>query len=161
MKTQHQSCQKAVMKNEGASLDPKDQTLTDLVVLVFFFLLRVGEYTPSGTRVTRTMQIRRKDLQFWRKRSNGLMDRISPMATLANLLAADSITITLNNQKNGQRDATLHHNALPNNPLCPCKAAARRFVQMHLCDPHNANTILSLYAPNMSSHGASGKEEKK
>jgi hypothetical protein len=90
-----------VMKNEGASLDPKDQALADLVVLAFFFLLLVGEYTPSGTRVTRTTQIRRKDLQFWRKRPTGLMDRISPLATLADLLAADSVTITLDSQKNG------------------------------------------------------------
>lgn len=137
-----------VMKHEGASASPKDQALADLVVLAFFFLLRVGEYTPSGTRVTRTTQIRRKDLQFWRKRPDGIMDRISPLATRADLLAADSVTITLDNQKNGQRDATLHHDALPNNPICPCKAAARRFVQMRLCDPNNANAILSLYAPH-------------
>jgi hypothetical protein len=137
-----------VMKNEDASLDPKDQALADLVVLAFFFLLRVGEYTPSGTRVTRTTQIRRKDLQFWRKHPTCLMDRIPPLATLADLLAADLVTITLDNQKNGQRDATLYHDALLNNPLCPCKAAARRLAQMRRCDPPNANAILRLYAPN-------------
>jgi hypothetical protein len=137
-----------VMKNEGASQSPKDQALADLVVLAFFFLLRVGEYTPSGNRNTRTTQIRRKDLQFWRKRPTGLMDRISPLATLQELLQADAVTITLDNQKNGQRDAVLHHEALPNNPLCPCRAAARRFDRMRLCDPHNANAILSRYAPN-------------
>ena len=36
------------MKNEGAPLNLKDQALTDLVVLAFFFLLRVSVYTPSG-----------------------------------------------------------------------------------------------------------------
>jgi integrase len=137
-----------VVKHEGTSRDPKAQALADLVMLAFFFLLRVGEYTPSGTRTTRTTQIRRKDMQFWHKRPNGLMDRLSPLATLADLLEADSVTITLDNQKNGQRDAVLHHEALPHNPLCPCKAAARRFVSMRLCDPTNANAILSLYAPN-------------
>jgi integrase len=139
-----------VMKHEGASSGPKDQA--HLAVLAFFFLLRVG------TRVTRTTQIRRKDLQFWRKRPDGIMDRISPMAARADLLAADSVTITLDNQKNGQRDAALHHDALPNNPICPCKAAAQRFVQMRLCDHNNANAILSLCAPHkcVSAHNTAG-----
>jgi hypothetical protein len=136
-----------VMANEGASTDPKDRALADLVVRAFFFLLRVGEHTPSGTRTTRTTQIRRKDMQFWRKLPNGLMGRISPLATPADLLEATAVTITLDNQKNGQRDAVLHHDSIPNNPLCPCKAAARRFIQMRLCAPTDANAILSLYAP--------------
>jgi hypothetical protein len=91
-----------VMKNEGASLDPKDQALADLVILAFFFLLQVGKYTPSGTQITRTTQIRRKDLQFWRKHPTVLMYQISPMTTLPDLLTADSVTTTLDNQKNGQ-----------------------------------------------------------
>jgi len=76
------------------------------------------------------------------------MDRLSPLSTLADLLTADSITITLDNQKNGHRDAVLHHEALKNNALCPCKAAARRFIAMRQADPTNPNAILSLYAPN-------------
>ena len=53
------------MQNEGASRVPKDQALADLVVvLAFFFLLSVGQYTPLGNRKTRTTQVRRKDLQF-------------------------------------------------------------------------------------------------
>jgi hypothetical protein len=75
------------------------------------------------------------------------MDSWVDLATLADLLLeADSVMITLDNQKNGQRDAVLHHEALRNNPLCPCKAAARRFVSMRICDPNNTNAILSLYA---------------
>jgi hypothetical protein len=149
-----------LMQNEGASRDPKDQALADLVVLAFFFLLRIGEYMPSGNCNTRTTQIRRTDLQFWRKLPTGIMDRISPLATLAGLLQADAVTITLDNQENGQRGAVLQHKALPNNPSCLCRAAARRFVSMRLCgDPHNANAILSLYAPHkhiLATHMAVG-----
>jgi integrase len=137
------------MRNEGASIDPKETAVADLVVIAFFFLLRVGEYTPPSTdRRTRTTQIRRKDLQFWKRQPSGLITRLSPMTPLANLLTADSVTITLDNQKNGQRDATLHHEALPTNPLCPVRACARRFAQIRLCDPLNPNAILSLYAPH-------------
>ena len=62
---------------------------------------------------------------------------------------ADTVTITLHNQKNRQRDAVVHHEALPKKPLCPCGAAARRFISMRLCDPYNANAMLSLlYTPH-------------
>ena len=74
------------------------------------------------------------------------MDRLSPLLTLANLLRADSVSSTLDNQKNEQRDAVLHHEALPSNPLCPCKAAACRLAVMRLADPTNPNAIISLYA---------------
>ena len=36
------------MKKEGTPKSPKDQALADLVVLAFFFLLRVGKYTPRA-----------------------------------------------------------------------------------------------------------------
>ena len=71
------------------------------------------------------------------------MDRLSPLSTLADLLTADSVTVTLGYQKNGQRNAVLHHEALKHNPLCPRKAAARRFVAMRQADPTNPNAILS------------------
>ena len=75
------------------------------------------------------------------------MDRIFSLATLASLLLqASPVTITLDDQKNGQMDAVMHDKALPNNPLCPCRAAARQFVSMHIADPNNSNEILSIYA---------------
>jgi hypothetical protein len=63
-------------------------------------------------------------------------------------MAADSVTITLDKEKNGQRDATLYHDAIPTNPLYPVKAAARRFVQVRTCDPTNNNTTISLCTPH-------------
>ena len=137
-----------IMQHEGASADARHRAAADLVVIAFFFLLRVGEYTPPArNRRTRTTQIRRKDMQFWKMQPNGLACRLSHMATLDTLLQADAVTITLDNQKNGQRDATLHHDSLPTNPLCPVQAAARRFVQARTCDPTNPNALISLYAP--------------
>jgi hypothetical protein len=58
-----------IMKHEGASLDPKDRALTDLVVLIAFSscFKSVGEYTPpGGDRQTSNTQICRKDMQFWK-----------------------------------------------------------------------------------------------
>ena len=41
------------------------------------------------------------------------------------LLQADSVTLWMDNQKNGQRGATIHHTACPG-WFCPVKALARR-----------------------------------
>jgi hypothetical protein len=66
---------KDIGKNEGASVDTKDQALADPVVLALFFLLRVGKHAPSsGNQVTPATLIRSKDLQSWSKCPNGLMD---------------------------------------------------------------------------------------
>ena len=134
-----------VMKNEGASQSPKDQALADLVVLTFFCLLRVGEYTPRAALKDAPPKSGEMICSF-----GGSVHQVSWTdflhfpRILADLLTADSVTVTLDNQKNGQRDAMLHHEALPNNPLYPCKAAVCRFVAMHQADPSNPNAILSL-----------------
>ena len=79
--------------------------VNDLVELQFLFLLRVGEYTlPSRTRQTRTVQFRRRNIVF---RSNGF---VLPHHTPVHILSqADSVTLCLVNQKNGKKNATLHH----------------------------------------------------
>jgi hypothetical protein len=93
------------MSHEDTSIDPKELAVVDLVVITFFFLLQVGVYTPPLTdQWTRTTQIRRKDLQFWKRQPTGGIVCMSPMAPLAELRQADSVTITLDNQKNGQHD---------------------------------------------------------
>ena len=97
-----------------------------LVVIAFFFLLRVGEYTKSGSQPTRTVPLRKSDVTLW---SNGV--RLDPEASLDNLLAADGGTVCLENQKNGFRGCTLHHHASGESRFCPVKALARVMFHMH------------------------------
>jgi hypothetical protein len=98
----------------------------DLVATAFFFLLRVGEYTmPQANVRTRTVQFRVQDVTFRQK--NGTV--ISNTAPLAQLLQAASVTLWLDNQKNGQRGATIHHTSCPT-WFCPVKALARRVASI-------------------------------
>jgi len=91
----------------------------DLVVLAFFFLLRVGEYTPSsGPR--RTVPLRRQDIKLWR--NSVILSHSEPLAVL---LTADAVTICLENQKNGHKNATLHHTTSGDAALDPVRSAAR------------------------------------
>jgi len=87
-----------------------------LGVLAFFFLLRVVEYTPSA-RSTRTVPLRKKDVKLW---SRGT--RMSEDAEWWELMAADAVTVTLENQKNGDRGCVLHHHASGDPTMCPVKA---------------------------------------
>jgi len=93
------------------------RTIGHLVVLAFFFLLRVGEYTKSP-EPRQTVPLRRQDIKLWH--NNIVLPHTTP---LEHLLQADAVSIFLDNQKNGFRGATLHHTA-SGNTLCPVKSAA-------------------------------------
>jgi hypothetical protein len=127
-----------------------EKATADFVMIAFFFLLRVGEYTkPQTAKKTRTVQLRRKDVQFWQTSQDGrTVERISHLAPLEQLLQAVSATITLDNQKNSVRGAKLHQDAVPNNPICPVKALARRFHASRLAAPEDSDALLCLYAKN-------------
>jgi hypothetical protein len=74
-----------------------------LIVLAFFFLLRVGEDTGSADK-QRTIPLRKRDIRMWRA---GII--LPNNAPLDVLLTADTVTICLENQKNGHKNAVLHH----------------------------------------------------
>ena len=81
----------------------------DLTTCVFFYLLRVSESTMPNrnVRMRTILQFRVQDVTF--RRANGtIIPRSSP---IAELLQAASATLWLDNQKNGQRGATIYHEA--------------------------------------------------
>jgi hypothetical protein len=136
-----------IVEHEGASDDPLEQAIADFVVIAFYFLLRVGEYTcPSGKKRTRTVQFRRCDVTFWKMLPGGLHHQIDPDAPFEEMLLADSVTLTLSNQKSGVRDATLNHEAVLG-PFCPVRALARRYLACRQTQPHNKYAMLCNYAP--------------
>jgi hypothetical protein len=101
----------------GRSQQPRTALTANLIVLAFFFLLRVGEYTPSREK-RRTVPLRKKDIRLWR--TGTILPNDSPLAVLA---TADAVTICLENQKNGHKNATLHHTSSNDANLNPVKAA--------------------------------------
>jgi hypothetical protein len=68
-------------------------------------------------------------------------------APLAQLVLAESVIFYLDNQKNGQRGATIHHTACPT-WFCPVKALARRVagIVSQGCEP---TTPLSRVSPTI------------
>lgn len=108
--------------NYVSSPSSQHQAIADLIILAFFFLLRVGEYTcTSGRTQKRTVSIQKRHVTLRRG------DQVIPhTASLATMLKADSVTINLENQKNGFKNATLHHTRTSQSSFDPVVAAVRR-----------------------------------
>ena len=134
----------AVAAATCAEATTRANAVGDLIAIAFYFLLRVGEYTfPQRNRKTRTVQFRVEDVRFW----NG-DQRLPSTASLPMLLQATSATLTIDNQKNGVRGATMHQEARPHEAtMCPVKALARRvhFIRQRAMPE---STPLSYLGPN-------------
>jgi len=113
----------------GTATSKRLRTAADLIVLAFFFLLRVGEYTPSR-QPRQTVPLRKADVRLWR--AGRVLDHRLP---LAELMAADAVTLCLENQKNGFKGATLHHTTSFHQWLCPVRSAARLVHEIRNMDP--------------------------
>jgi hypothetical protein len=90
--------------------------VSDMVLVAFFYLLCVGEYTsPSNTCPKRTTPLRKCDVQLWRRGT--ILDHAAPLSTL---LRADSATISIANTKNGTKGAFVHQYAIQG-AICPAQ----------------------------------------
>jgi hypothetical protein len=108
----------------GSSPSKQDRIIADLVVVAFFFLLRICEYTKSS-RSTRTVPLRRKDIQLWHGKT-----LLPHSSSLHHLLQADAVTINLENQKNGHRGAVVHHHSSGDATFDPVRSMARLVYEL-------------------------------
>jgi hypothetical protein len=118
----------------------KHDAIGDLVIIAFYYLLRVGEYTyhkPSDKR--RTQQFRVKDIVLWKKQQ-----RLNLSHSQTDLIHhCTAATLNISNQKNGVRSQTIHQEAL-NSRSCPIQALIRR-VKYITKYTNNPDAILGTY----------------
>jgi hypothetical protein len=111
--------------SENYRWSPHLATVADLVIIAFFYLLRVGKYTsPLAQSAKRTIPLRLCDIRLWRR---GAL--LPHTASLSTLLTADSATICIAHTKNGTKGAVIHHEAFAG-PICPVAALARRVANI-------------------------------
>ena len=123
----------------NATSQPLEAAVGHLANIAFYFLLRVGEYTYSGTtQKRRTKQFRVKDVTF---RSGQYV--IPNTAPLNRLLTATSVTLTIDNQKNGIRGQCIHHQCTGLD-TSPVKSLAHRVH--HIMSNSNNNTSIPISA---------------
>jgi hypothetical protein len=119
----------------------RTRATADLIITAFFFLLRIGEYAmPKANVRTRTVQFRVQDVTF--RRDGIVLPNTTP---LPQLLLADSVVLCMDNQKNGQRGATIHHTSCLS-WFRPVKALARRVASI-MSQTQALSTPLSFVSP--------------
>ena len=92
--------------------------------MLFYFLLRVGEYTnPRTYRRTDGLKVHttRKKIEVGNVGFFKVGRLIPCAATLKNLLTADLVVLKISNQKNGRMGQTINQHATFT-PECPAKA---------------------------------------
>ena len=120
--------------------------MAHLICVAFYYLLRVGEYTPASKR-KRTIPFRVQDITF--RTSDGKV--IPRTAPLARLLTASEATIKIPNQKNGSKGQTIH-NDCNGATTSPVKALARQVHHILSNGGAQDSPIYSYYDANRRCH---------
>ena len=97
-----------------------------LLIGALFFAMRSCEYssTPKQAEKKRKL-LRLKNLRFFNRDKEGFMAIVPHHSTLQDLQQAECISITFDDQKNGEKDACItQHRAFNGTNLCPVEAWA-------------------------------------
>ncbi len=90
-------------RGRWASATEQDRAVGDLILIAFYYLLRIGEYRIKGkcNETKQMVQFKREDITFFKKNRLGQL-RCLPRGAQDHLIAtADGATLKLDNQKNG------------------------------------------------------------
>jgi hypothetical protein len=119
----------------------------DLVIIAFFYLLRVGEYTaPANPQKKRTIPLQGCNIRLWTH--DGYL--IPHSTGLNALLQAESATVCIAHTKNGTKGAVVHQSC-GRGPICPVAALARRVDNIQK-GPARGNINLVYHASGRVSH---------
>ena len=122
----------------GVAATPQDHAVGDLVLIAFYYLLRVGEYTIKGSNnsTKRTVQFKVNDVTFFWKDPTGTLRQLSRSAPDADIMSAHSATLKLDNQKNGWKGVCIHQEHNGEKVHCPVRALGRRYahIRAHTTD---------------------------
>jgi len=115
-----------VFTNTRVIKDPWHKAIGKLVLIAFYFLLHVGEYTYHNTQRC-TQQFWLGDMKFFAKDQQILPENLEKNADRITL-----ISLIIENQKNGRKGDILSHHALKkgDTTCCPVKAVVARAVDM-------------------------------
>ena len=109
----------------------RDQAIGDLSLIGFYYLLRSAEYTKNRSRDEKqTVEFRVIDVTFFKRDAQGKLRQLPRNASQEDILAADSATLRLTNQKNGWKGVCINHHVNGESYYCPVKALARRVLHI-------------------------------
>jgi len=131
-----------IFRTSWSSPRPHIRAISELTLLAFYFLLRVGEYTqPNAYRPTCMQQFCLQDVVFYSQQQPLPLSSIWENPNLPDL-----VRLCIDNQKNGRRGQILSHQAISDD-CCPVKAATAQIVAL-LNNGAGPNTLICAYKNN-------------
>lgn len=132
-----------------------EKATADLILIAFYYLLWVGEYTMKGTRndSKQTIQFQLRHITFFARDSYGRLRQLPRTAPDHDILNAESATLRLENQKNGWKGVCIHQETNGDAYHCPVRALGRRFLHIrHHTKNHQAAPLSSFFSNNEARH---------
>ena len=118
----------------------------DMVLITFYYLLYIGEYTTKDKRPESkcTVEYKLEDSTFFGYNDKGQL-WVIPRETPADIIAkADLAKLKLDNQKNGHKGVCVHHDTNGDPVFCLVRALCQRYLHLQAhCAPQT--TTLSTY----------------
>ena len=138
----------------------RDRASADLILIAFYYLLRVGEYTVKGSRNNskQTVQFRMQDVTFFRHNQHGELRQLPRTASTQEIMTAHSATLKLDNQKNGWKGVCIHQEVNGDPYHCPVRALGRRYTHLRHNTSDLVTTFLSTYYIHSVRHDITDKD---
>ena len=143
---------------EGSATE-LEKAVGDHSLIAFYYLLRIGEYTVKGRRneTKQTVQFKMEDLTFFKRDSMGRLRKLPRNASDAEIMAADSATLKLDNQKNGWKGVCVHQESNGELIFNPVRALGRRYIHIRrYCS--SGKCKLSAYFVDGSRHDVTAED---
>ena len=127
----------------------KERLTGNLILIAFYYLLRVGEYTCKKRngrpkRTKKTVNFRLCDVAFFKRDALGRLRVLPANATPEQRLSADGATLKLTNQKNGWKNVCIHQQR-NNLGLCDPVETIARVVNELMTFTNDGEEFLSAF----------------
>ncbi len=110
----------------------RDKSTTNLTMIAFYYLLRIGEYMVKGTRNNskQMVQFKYEDFPFFHKNNLGQLRCLPRDAPDKLISTADGATLKLDNQKNRWKGVCVYHKTNDDLLNCPVRTLSRRYLHL-------------------------------
>jgi hypothetical protein len=132
----------------------------DLILIAFYYLLRVGEYThkAANNNSKQTVEFRAEDVTFF-KRFQGKLRQLPREAPDEDIMSADSSTLKIDNQKNGLHGVCINHEHNGDEIFSPVRGLGRRYLHLrHHGGPNYQSLPLSMVFQDGKRRNVTDKE---
>ena len=124
-----------------------DCAVGDLTMIMFYYLLCIGEYTTKGRRSNskQTKEFKLGDIMFFAKDKHSNLRCLPCDAPLDLIKSAEGATMKLVNQKNGWKGVCVYQEAIGDPIHCPVRAVGQQYTHLHDHGVTNITIILAYY----------------